>query len=322
MSGSAFERKFGERYALAGLLVSGSLVAIPGEILPAWGYHITPDFSAIAHHFLGVTGGLLAGVGLARKSLAHWAIRHTLVIGCAAALAALLGLAFAAPPVHWRWRVLGLSGLGIAVGFVNTAFFHAVSPAFRRDPARTVSIGGALFGVGSLIATLLIAAALRGYSLRTLFVTIALVPAVLAAVFVRTRFADEPLPPRRPWQDILADFTNPGAVLFTLLLFFQFGNEWTIASWLTLFLIQRLGISPTSALLVLAVYWAALTGGRVLAQWGLAYISHWRLLIGSGAGALLGCLVLVMTNNRFGAMLGVLLTGFSFAAIYPLLAER
>ena len=40
----------------------------------------------------------------------------------------------------------------------------------------------------------------------------------------------------------------PGAVLLSLLLFFQLGNEWALAGWLPLFLSQRLGISPPSAL--------------------------------------------------------------------------
>jgi fucose permease len=318
----AVERRYAERRTLAALLVSGVIVAVPGEILPAWGYHITPDFSVIAHLFVAVTAGLLAGVALARKTLAKWGIGPTLLLGCVAAVCGLLGLAFAGPPVRWGWRVPGLAGLGAAVGLVNTAFFQAVSPLFRRDAARTVNLGGALFGGGSLLATLVFAAGFRGDSVRLLLLSVAVVPAALALAIARTGFEAEPLPPPRQWRERLADFTNPGAVLFTLLLFFQFGNEWTIASWLTLFLIQRLGISPTSALLLLAVYWAALTGGRLLAHWALTRISHWRLLFGSGAGALFGCFLLLMTDNRFGALLGVLLTGLSFAAIYPLVVER
>ena len=318
----SFRTPSGERRALAGLLLSGLLLAVPGEILPAWGYHVAPDFTVIAHHFLGVTVGLLVGVALARKTIAHWGISRSLLIACAVALLALGGLAIAAPPVRWGWRMLGLSALGAAAGLVNTALFQAVSPLFRRAPARTLSVGGALFGLGSLTTTLLIAAAFRGYSVRTLLLLVAIVPAVLAILFARTEFGREPLPPTRPWRDILAEFTNPGAVMFALLLFFQFGNEWTIASWLPLFLIQRLGISPTSALLVLAVYWAALTGGRLLAQWRLPHVSHTKLLLASGGAAFLGCFILAMTNNRFGAVLGVLLAGSGFAAIYPLVVER
>ena len=34
------------------------------------------------------------------------------------------------------------------------------------------------------------------------------------------------------------------ALIFGFLLFFQFANEWSIAGWLPVFLIDRLGISP------------------------------------------------------------------------------
>ena len=110
--------------------------------------------------------------------------------------------------------------------------------------------------------------------------------------------------------------------LFGLLLFFQFGNEWAIAGWLTIFLIHRLGVNPASALLVLALYWSSILVGRVVAQWWLPRISHWKVLIGSGAGAMFGCLMLALTNNLFGASVGALLVGFSFAAIYPLVVEN
>ena len=55
-------------------------------------------------------------------------------------------------------------------------------------------------------------------------------------------------------RQAFADFRSLAAVLFALLLFVQFGNEWAIAGWLPLFLIQRLGISPESSLMLLAAY--------------------------------------------------------------------
>jgi len=39
-------------------------------------------------------------------------------------------------------------------------------------------------------------------------------------------------------------------------------------------------------------------------------------------GALLGCTILTFTNNRFGAVMGILFVGGAFASIYPLVVER
>jgi len=107
-----------------------------------------------------------------------------------------------------------------------------------------------------------------------------------------------------------------------LLLFFQFGNEWTIAGWLPMFLSQRLGISPATSILLLALYWLSLLIGRVVAQWILPRVRHGRVLMGSVLAAILGCVMLLATDNRFGAIVGILMVGGAFAPIYPLLVEK
>ena len=118
------------------------------------------------------------------------------------------------------------------------------------------------------------------------------------------------------------EWRTVGAILFALLLFFQFGNEWSIAGWLPLYLITRLGMSPAQSLWLLAVYWVSLTMGRLVVSFLLSRVRASRLLFASAAGALFGCFTLVMTNNTFGAVMGILLIGGGFASIYPLLAAR
>ena len=96
---------------------------------------------------------------------------------------------------------------------------------------------------------------------------------------------------------MLRDFTDPTALLFSLVLFFQFGNEWSVAGWLAIFLIRRLGVSPATALLLLALYWTALLTGRILAQLALGRFRHNRLLASSAIAALFGCLMLTYTPS-------------------------
>ena len=119
-----------------------------------------------------------------------------------------------------------------------------------------------------------------------------------------------------------ATFSNPGVVLFGLLLFFQFGNEWSIAGWLPLFLIRRLGMSPRTSLLMLALYWTVLLVGRLVAQWVMLRVSRTVLLAGSILSALLGTVVLASTNNGFGAVMGVVFAGAGFAPVFPLVARK
>jgi fucose permease len=185
-----------------------------------------------------------------------------------------------------------------------------------------------LFGAGCLLTSLVAAGAFYFYSPALVSGAFAILPLVLAFYFQRSPFPRTPavanlrVEERRPFEEVIEDFRSPSALLFALLLFVQFGNEWSLAGWLPLLLMQGLGVSPGAALMVLAEYWFCLMIGRGVAQALLPRFSHGRLLTFSILAAAVGCLILATTNNLFGATMAVLFTGGGFAMIYPLVAER
>jgi len=193
---------------------------------------------------------------------------------------------------------------------------------YRHDPLATVNLAGILFGLGCFLEALAISFGYSFYNAPTIQVWIAAVPALFGWMYRRTRFEGLPTPQRPPAGAMNAARRNPGALLLSLLLFFQLGNEWALAGWLALFLSQRLGISPATALWMLALYWLALLLGRVAAQWLLLHVRHGRMLLASVVASMFGCIVLASTNNNFGAVTGVLLVGLAFAPIYPLVVEK
>jgi fucose permease len=239
-------------------------------------------------------------------------------VGCAG----LSFLALVAPPAHWLWRVLGLAVIGLAVGLLNAGLFHAVSASYGREPARTVIVGGIYYGLGCLAVTLLVAGTFYAYTVPVILILMAAVPGVFAGLYAQTAMVWQPSTTPVNIREVLRDFRSAGAILFALLLFCQFGNEWSIAGWLPLFLVRRLGMSPPASLWLLSLYWAALLVGRVAAVAVLPKVRHGRLLAGSVLAAMFGCLLLTSTNNQFGAATGVLLLGGGFASIYPLVAEK
>jgi fucose permease len=179
-----------------------------------------------------------------------------------------------------------------------------------------------LFGTGSSLTPLLIAGTFDFYSLAFVLLPVALIPAFFAILYAGKRFHSAARATERPARDVLHEFTVPGAVLLSALLFFHFGNEFAISGWLPLFLIQRIGMNPANALMLLAAYWIALTLGRLLTQAVLPAVSHVWLLLASAVAAWFGCLMLTFTNNHFGAWFGTLLVGFGFAPVYPLVVEK
>jgi fucose permease len=308
--------------ALAGFLLSGFLFALLGAILPAWGYHRDPaDFTGVGNYFLALALGVIAAARFAVPLMARRGLSFLLVFGCSLSCLALLFLALVSPPVSDWWRVLGFFALGTGAGHLNMALFHAISTRYRLDAAGTVTLGGVWYGLGCLAATLLVAGTFYVYTVPSILIFMAAAPALFAVVYAKSTFAAASEGPHPTIRQAAEDFRSPGAVLFALLLFFQFGNEWSLAGWLPIFLIRRVGLSPSAALTVLALYWTFLLIGRLIAIAILPRVRHGRLLMSSVLAAIFGCMILFWTDNSFGAATGAIFVGAGFATIYPLVAE-
>jgi FHS family glucose/mannose:H+ symporter-like MFS transporter len=312
----------GVRRSLAAFLVAGILNSFLGAILPTWRYHLSTDFIAVGNYFLSLNLGFLLSIAAAHYLLPRKGVKFTLVLGNALACAGFLFLAAVSPPAAEIWRLAGVVGIGVSAGLLNTAMFHAISPLYQQDRAATVNLAGVLFGLGCLLTALLVAGTYYAYSVPGILTALAIVPGACAIISAQAKLSPTPLVRPMPLAQVWRDFRNPGAVLFSLLLFFQFANECSIAGWLPLFLIRRLGISPASSLVMLTLYWAALLVGRIASQLVIKRANSRLLLVGSVLSALLGTFVLASTNNRFGAVMGILFVGAGFASVYPLVLGK
>lgn len=297
------------------------MMCLPGAILPAWGYHIRDEFVVVGTFFLATAAGLLLSVIVAPTLRRYRQPSLIIAVGGGMGAVALVALAFADPPVGWQWRAGGFLLLGLGAGVLNSAAFQSILDAFERDAASTVNMAGILFGLGSLTTALFLSASFYVYDVRSTLILAALAPAFAAALYHRHQMPPPPPMVDRPLHHVWRDVKSPMAVLFSLLLFFQSGNEWTVAGWLSIFLVRRTGVSPENALLMLAAYWLSLTFGRVAAQPLLRRMGHGRMLFWSAGLAIVGCVLLMATNNAFGAWTGLLMLGAGFAPIYPLVVE-
>jgi hypothetical protein len=308
---------------LAGFLLSGFLMALPGAILPVWGfYRDPPAFVTVGNYFLSLAAGMAISPMLARRLQAWRGLWFLLVFACSLACAALAYLAVVSPLASAWWRAGGLLVLGLGAGLLNLGLFYGMAASYSNGAGGIVNRGGIWYGLGCLIATLLAALTFSAYSAVIIVLLMALVPGIFAAVYRGSAIPDPcGRAARSSLRQALGDFRSVGAILFALLLFFQFGNEWSIAGWLPLFLIRRIGFSPGAALRTLALYWLSLLLGRLIAVATLPRVHHRWLLGASVLAALFGCFLLFFTNNAFGANSGVLLVGGGYASIYPLVAD-
>ncbi len=310
------------RRALGGFFLSGVLFSFLGAVLPAWGYHLHSEYGTVGLYFLFLTFGIYAGSQICHWLVGRVGLQRLLTASSAVACAGFLGLAALSGPQPPSGRMFVLFVIGAAGAVLNTSVFHAIAPLYRHDPSATINISGGLFGLGCLATALITAGAFGFYTVPSMLMLLAVVPFYFALGFGLggpIPFTPHEFP---KMKKALEDFKSPGAILFTLLLFFQFGNEWAIAGWLPLFLIQQLGMSPTNGLLLLALYWLGLLAGRIVVQALLPRVSQTRMLMGCVLAALFGCVLLSLTEKMGGAVAAIVLIGGGFASIYPLTVQK
>jgi fucose permease len=309
------------RVSLAGFFLTGLLMSFVGAALPVWGFHLSSEFVTAGTYFLLLNAGFLVATRAAQALMERRGVAFTAALAAFLAAGAFLFLAVTSAPFSQWWRLPGLFSLGFAAGLLYMALLEGVSPLYDVGRAATLNMVGMTFGLGCVVMSLLVAGSYYVFDVRGMLIVAAIVPAGFGVLFLRMRFTDPPAPHPQP-ETLRRQFNSPAAVLFALLLFFQFGNEWAIAGWLPMFLIQRLGISPADSLFLLALYWTSLLLGRVVAQGLLSRMSRWRLLLISAAAAVLGCIMLSATDNAGGAAVAILCIGAGFAAIFPLTMEN
>ncbi len=310
----------------AGFLLAGVLVGLLGSLVVAWQYYMETAPELIGLHFLALNAGYVVAAFVAQGILGRVSIRSLALSACAIASASLVGLSFLAPPVSALSRLIGLSFIGISGGALVTALLYVLEPYYEKTPATAASLSGMLFGCGCLLATVVTGITYFTGSSQLVTALLAVVPLFFLLVYASNRYpaALETVKRRHEVgaRDNLKDLRSVAAVLFSLLLFFQFGNEWSIAGWLPLFLIHRLGSNPEWAIFTLAVYFLSLLLGRIAARVLLTRVNHKRLLLVGIVLAMLGYLLLSFTSSLLGAFVAVVVIGAGFGPVYPLIAEN
>jgi FHS family glucose/mannose:H+ symporter-like MFS transporter len=310
--------------ALPGFFLSGFLLALLGAALPGWSYHYTEQHAQAGWLFFALSSGVFLGGQIWRRFLPLVPARKLCLAASALAILPLLLPGLLSSPIRFEVQIASAFTLGAAAGLLNVALFQAIRADYRADPAGTAIRAGIYFGAGCFASAGAVATAFHWGFISQTPAALALVPALFFLWYLRGSqqwAVAEPesgqLSPR-----ILSEFSRAGAVLFALLLLFQSGSEWTVAGWLPLFLTHRIGLSPEDALWMLALFWFALALARGATIFLLPRARHSKILFSGAAAALVGCFLLIYTDNSLGAVVAILLLSGGFAAVYPLLAEK
>ncbi|NEO97528.1 MAG: MFS transporter [Symploca sp. SIO2E9] len=239
------------RFTIAGFLglfLHGSIVALPGGILPQWQAEFGADFGIGPFYNLFLLGSLL-GISLTSKRRQ----RHPLMslscsaIGCALLIASTLGL---------QGLLVAAFLLGLGDGVLTLQGNSLVGELHPKRRVAILNWANATFGVGAISAPLL-GSFLPWRMVVTLVALLALVSAILA--WGSPPVQDLSLKGKNiPWRR---------ASIFLLIVMFYMGLESSLGTWSSAYLIH-LGRDITLSGTLLSLYWGCLTLGRMtLAGW-------------------------------------------------------
>lgn len=273
--------------------------------------------------------GLLLGFGIAGYMLSSFAcgkLLNRMGIGTLLALCTWLAaaslLGFAVLPTFPTLLLAGcLAGLG--GGAIDSALNTYAAFNFRP---RTLNWLHACYSLGAFLGPMAVTAALAAErSWRFAYAGVALAQALLGLVFLVTRRIWT-VPRTGPAGEAPGDWKPAsyretlarGPVWLGILAFFLYtGLEFSVGQWAYTLLLEGRGLVAGQAALWVSAYWAAFTGGRVLA--GLLPLGDrvGLLLRLCPAGMVAGAALAALGGAGYPALAGLVLLGLAFAPVYP-----
>jgi fucose permease len=301
--------------ACAGIFVVGVVLAILGTIfgLPEMRDRLRVDLAQQGDVFLLLFLGILLSTIVVGPIIDAFGHKPAMTAG-----AVLVALSLALFSRAGSFADAGVAAvvLGLGGGALNTSSNALVVAIYSENRAAMLAILGAVFGVGALLIPLAAATLTGTFTIPELLLANAAVAAACALAFGAMSF-----PPGSGGDSfaLLASIKAarlPGVLLFASLLFCQSGNEASVGGWTSTY-VGMMGGAPRTATWVLAGYWAALMGGRLLTAWLQTRVGPARLVIVSGVGSAAGAAVLVASRSIGVMAVGAAMLGLAFAAVYP-----
>jgi len=261
------------------------------------------------------SGGLVARLGVGRLLL--WSSVLMMVNAFACALAP-------------AWSVMVAAGLlaGLGAGAID-AGINAFAAA--RFSPRLVSWLHACYGVGAMLGPLLMTAVLTsGLDWRWGYAVIGVLLAGMTVSFrvtisLWTMTRQDPDSPGAAPERAASLFHTLGRprVWLNIALFFVYaGLEVTAGQWTYSLFTEARGIAAGAAGVWIAIYWAALTAGRVVSGALASRLAANALLRIGMLGALAGALLIWWDPGMGAGPAGLAALGFALAPIFPtLIAE-
>src|ERR1700686_2652114 len=301
---------------LVQFLASLAGVQLSGLLLTRWGYR--PAFLwGLLLMACGVSTLLLGSSALGMAAVAAYGLGLGLVVPSDNLLIAEIGSSSSSDSAAASQESSQRSSRASAVSLLN--FFWGVGAVFCSLMAAWTAAHKLLpFFLGSVaLFLLLLAFAMRNLPFPAAASSSA-TPAIIPAGSSPSSSSSSP-PSSPSWRELAK---SPAIWIFAAIFFLYPGAETAVGGWIGSY-VSRLGSRGAAmASLMPAFFWTALTVGRALGTLFLRHFSERSVLrAGYGAGAA-GIGLMLWAPTLAGVIGGALITGLSFATLYPITVAR
>jgi FHS family glucose/mannose:H+ symporter-like MFS transporter len=313
------------KLVLAGQLAflpTGILTTFLGPMLTILIARWTMNDTQAGYLFLVQFLAALVGVQLSGVLLARFGFRPAFLLG-------LLSMAGGVATIYMGSFATGLAsvaayglGLGLIIPTDSLLIAELSTGSGLSSPAAAVSLLNFFWGVGAVLCSLMVAWT-AAHKLLPVFLGSVALFLVLLALFMRNlpfpaavTKSVESSPPRRELAK------NPVIWLFAAAFFLYPGAETAVGGWIGSY-VSRLGPRGAAmASMMPAFFWSALTLGRGLGTAFLHHVSERRVLQTGYALGAAGIGLMLSASTLPAVIGGALITGLSFATLYPITVAR
>jgi fucose permease len=302
---------------------TGILQPMLGPMLPILIVRWTMNDTQAGNLFLVQFLASLVGVQIAGVLLARLGFRPAFLSG-------MLLMATGAAALYVGSPTLGMAsvaayglGLGLIVPADNLLIAEIGSGSTPSSRAGAVSLLNFFWGAGAVFCSLMVGWTAAHRLLPLFLGSVALLLFLLALSMRNLPFptaetsAESSVTPS--WRQIAK---SPAIWIFAAVFFLYPGAETAVGGWVGSYAL-RLGASGVEmAAMMPAFFWSALTVGRALGTAFLRHFSERRVLQAGYATGAAGIALMLVTSALTGVIAGALITGLSFATLYPITVAR
>lgn len=295
-------------------VLTGVVTTFLGPLLPALAAHWRLADAQTGSFFTAQFMGSLLGAILTSMMLPRLGFRFTLALGYFFMAAGTRGLLLP----EWRMALISTVVYGFGLGLAIPASNLLISAASPGRRAAAVSLLNSCWGLGAVMAPLMVAAAERRGMLWRSVATFALVLVLLAVVLAiapdrRTESASRHS--HVPWRMVAGwKFIVAVGSMF----FLYVGVETSLSGWSAM-LMNRLPVGVASVWLPApTVFWSGLVVGRGIAPLVLRRFSERSTAAAGLATAVLATGVLMVATSRHWLLGAILTAGLGLAAVFPI----